>query len=450
MATVNMSQGRIWKVLSSYSLILVLGNLFQLFYNMMDSVIVGRFIGKNALAAVGSSSPVINIAILGISGLCIGSSVLMSRFFGAEDYKSLKREFSTTLLFGLFFSLFILVLGLFVSRPLLRALNVPEEILSISTSYLRIIFIGTPFTYFYNALSYAIKSVGDSKTPLKFLAASSILNIVLDLILIGYFGYGVICSAVTTVVAQFLSAFLCFVYIYVKIPVIALGSKEFKIDGPLLKKTLSYGSVTALQQSIQPICKLLIQGSINTLGVDGMAAYNAVSKVDDFAFTPEQGIAQGITTFVAQNEGAGKSERVVKGFGVGMLLECIYFVFICLVSLLLRRQIVTLFVSGSELGVIDIGSRYLFYMSFMYIFPALTNGIQGFFRGLGKMWVTLVSTFIQASSRVVFVTLLIGRLGIVSVIVASVIGWILMLLFEVPLYLRYLISKRRKESFQSV
>lgn len=443
MATVNMSEGRIWKVLSSYSFTLVLGNLFQLFYNLMDSVIVGRFIGKDALAAVGSSSPVINIAILGISGLCIGSSVLMSRFFGGRDHEKLKREFSTMLLFGLLFSLAISVLGFAFSRPLLRALNVPSQILSISSYYLRIIFIGTPFTYFYNALSYAMKSVGDSKTPLKFLALSSVLNIVLDLILIGYFGFGIICSAITTVVAQFLSAFLCFVYIYRKMPILALRAREFKIDGKLLKQTLSYGSVTALQQSIQPICKLLIQGSINTLGVDGMAAYNAVGKVDDFAFTPEQGIAQGITTFVAQNEGAGKKERAIKGFKVGMLIECIYYVFICLVSLLFRRQIITLFVSSSETEVIDIGSKYLFLMSFMYILPAMTNGIQGFFRGIGKMWVTLVSTFIQASTRVVFVNLLIGKLGIISVVVASVIGWILMLLFEVPLYINYYLKQKR-------
>lgn len=437
MSVVKMTEGKILSPLFSYSLSLVLGNLFQLAYNAVDSIIVGRFIGKEALAAVGTASPVMNIVILGISGICIGSSVLMSNFFGAGREDLLRKEMATTSVFGLIFSISVALIGAILTPLIVKALQVPEDIQHITITYLRIVFFGSPFTYFYNALSSAMKSVGDSKTPLKFLAFSSVLNMGLDIILIGYFGFGIVTCAVTTIVAQGASAILCIIYVYKKIPILSLSAREFRIDGPLLKKTLSFGGVTALQQSVQPICKLLIQGAINTLGVDVMAAFNAVTRVDDFAYTPEQSIAQGITTFVAQNEGAGKKERVIKGFRSGLFLEVSYWVLICVISFSFRYKIMGLFIADSSSPMIEEGASYLALMAFLYIFPAFTNGIQGFFRGLGKMKITLLCTTIQAGLRVIFVYILIGRLGIESVAISSMIGWIAMLLVEVPLYFKY-------------
>ena len=192
-----------------------------------------------------------------------------------------------------------------ITTPLLKALYVPEEILDTAAIYLRIIFLGAPFTFFYNAIASALKSVGDSRTPLKFLAFCSVLNGVLDVIFIGLLGFGITCSAVTTVVAEALSAVLCIVYVYRKIPLLQLRPGEFKVDRGLLGQTLRYGSVTALQQSCQPIGKLLIQGAVNPMGVDVMAAFNAVNKIDAYAFSPEQSISNAITTFVEQNSGAG-------------------------------------------------------------------------------------------------------------------------------------------------
>ena len=200
MAAVNMTEGKIGRHLINYSVPLILGNLFQLTYNAVDSIIAGRFIGKEALAAEGTASPVMNIVILGISGICMGASVLMREFYGAGQKEKLKREMSTTVLFGLWFSLAVAALGVVCARPLLAALQVPQELLGLASVYLSIIFLGAPFTYFYNAVSAALKSVGDSKTPLKFLAFSSILNAVLDLIFIGGLGFGIVCSAVTTVI----------------------------------------------------------------------------------------------------------------------------------------------------------------------------------------------------------------------------------------------------------
>lgn len=435
MAAVNMTEGGIIRHLVRYSVPLILGNIFQLTYNAVDSIIAGRFIGREALAAEGMASPVMNIVILGISGICMGAGVLMSEFFGAKEYERLKREMSTAVLFGLYFSLAVVAAGIVCTPALLGLLNVPEELMGMTSVYLRIIFLGEPFTYFYNALASALKSVGDSKTPLKFLMFSSILNGVLDLIFIGFLGFGIVCSAVTTVVAEAASAGLSIWYVYRRIPYLQLGRGDFLLDRELLKMTLQYGSVTALQQSCQPVGKLLIQGSVNTLGVDAIAAFNAVNRVDDFACMPEQSISHGITTFVAQNRGAGKYERLREGFRRGLMLEFGYWLCICSVVLLLRRGIVGLFVTGENTqAIILLGSQYLGTMAFFYIYPGFTNGFQGFYRGMGMMKMTLLGTFIQTALRVTATWLLVPRVGIYGVAFACAVGWSVMLLVEVPYY----------------
>lgn len=446
MATLNMTRGNPTRHLIQYAVPLILGNLFQLTYNAVDSIIAGRFIGKEALAAAGMASPVMNIIILGISGLCIGAGVLMSEFFGAGQWEKLKREMATTLLFGFGFSMVLVVLGIWLTIPLLHLLNVPEELLHITATYLRIIILGAPFTYFYNALAAALKSVGDSKTPLKFLMFSSILNGVLDIIFIGFLGFGIACSATTTVIAEAVSALLSIIYIYRKVPSLRLNRDEFRIDRGLLKSTLQYGSVTALQQACQPMGKLFIQGAVNTLGVDTIAAYNAVTRVDDFAFTPQQSISHGITTFVAQNRGAKKESRISEGFRHGLRLEFLYWIFIGLVVLLLHRPLMSLFVSGkNSKAIVLLGSQYLTTMAFFYILPGFTNGLQGFFRGMGNMQITLIGTFIQTSLRVIFTFILVPHLGIYGISFACAIGWSFMLFYEVPYYFWYMKKKGLRE-----
>lgn len=433
----NMTEGKISRHLISYSIPLVLGNLFQLTYNAVDSIIVGRFIGKEALAAVGTAAPVMDIIVLGISGICIGASVLMSNFFGAGKEDMVKNEMATTAMFGLYFSLIVVALGMLITTPLLRLLSVPEEILGITATYLRIIFIGAPFTFFYNAIASALKSVGDSRTPLKFLMFCSILNGLLDVILIGFLGFGIICSALTTVFAEALSAILCILYVYRKIPLLQLKPSQFRIDRKLLKETLQFGAVTALQQSIQPIAKLLIQGAINPMGVDVIATFNAVQKVEAYACLPEQSISTGITTFVAQNAGAGKEQRIRQGFRTGMLLEFGYWVFLCAAVLLLRQPIMTLFVGSGNRSIIDLGSNYLKIMAFFLLYPGFTNGMQGYYRGSKCMKMTLLGTLIQTSLRAAFVYILTPSMGLNGVAYACAIGWSAMLLVEVPYYFYY-------------
>ena len=429
--TTGSPYGHLWR----YALPLLLGNWLQLAYNAVDSIIAGRFIGQNALAAEGIAAPVMNLVILAISGMCIGSGVLMSEHFGAGNHERLKRTMSTMLLFGAAVCLVVAGAGFILAPQILRFLEAPGEIFEITVVYLRITFLGAPFTFFYNAIAAGMKSVGDSRTPLKFLMFSAILNAVLDLIFLGLLGFGIVCSAVTTVVAEAVSAGLAAYYMATKEKAISPFGEKWRIDGDILASILRYGLPSAMQQTIQPVCKVLIQGQVNALGVSSIAAFNAVTRVDDFACIPEQGIGASISTYVAQNRGAGRKDRIRPGFRAGIVLGLMYYVVICSAALLFRRQIVSLFVKGSGADeVIRLGSEYLGVMAFFYLWPAVTNGVQGFFRGMGKMYTTMIATFIQASVRTVSTMILAPRMGIVGIAYSCMIGWSLMLVFEIPYY----------------
>ncbi|MDD4850841.1 MAG: MATE family efflux transporter [Gemmiger sp.] len=434
--------GHLWR----YALPLMLGNWFQLAYNAVDSIIAGRFIGKDALAAEGVAAPVMNLVILGITGVCLGAGVLMSEFYGAHRQESLRQEVATLLMLGLGFSVVVCLAGVAFTPPLLRLLSVPQNIIEITGIYLRITFLGAPFTCFYNALAAALKSVGDAKTPLKFLMLSATLNAVLDLIFIGGLGFGIVCSATTTVVAEGVSALLAGWYVWRKVPGLCPQKGEWRLYPPLLKSTLQYGAATALQQACQPIGKLLIQGQVNALGVEAIAAFNAVTRVDDFAFTPEQSIAQGITTFTAQNRGAGKPGRIRAGFRAGLLLECGYWAIIGGLTAAFKTPLMALFVTGAGAEqIVALGSSYLGAMALFYLLPAFTNGFQGYFRGCGKMGVTLLGTGIQTGLRVLFTTLLAPTLGIYGIALACAAGWSVMLLYEVPYYFYYTRKNKSEE-----
>lgn len=436
--TVGRPRTHLWR----YALPLLLGNWLQLSYNAVDSIIAGRFIGRDALAAEGIAGPVMNLVILAITGLCIGSGILMSESFGAKDYTRLRKTLANTLVLGAAMCLAAAALGIGLTPWILQWLTVPEEIRAITGTYLRITFLGAPFTFCYNALAAALKSVGDSKTPLKFLAFSAIVNALLDLWFLGVLGYGIVCSAATTVFAEGLCAALAVGYLLRRVPELCPGKGQWRPDRALLGRIVAYGGPSALQQAIQPVCKVLIQGQVNALGINSIAAFNAVTRADDFACIPEQSISSAISTYIAQNRGAGKPERIRTGFRAGIRMEIGYWVLIGTVVALLRRPMVGLFVTGEGTQeVIALGSQYLGYMAVFYLWPALTNGVQGFFRGMGKVYTTMLGTLIQASIRTVCTYLLAPRMGISGVAVACAVGWSAMLLFEIPYYV-YTCRKR--------
>jgi putative MATE family efflux protein len=439
----DMTEGRIVPQLAGFTIPLVLGNVFQLMYNAVDSIIVGRFVGDSALAAVGTSGPIMNVAILLISGLCMGAGILMSSLYGAKDYDALSRQISTTLWGGVVFSIAFTLAMLGLAAPVLRLIQVPTEMLSLATDYLRIIFVGLVFTFIYNFLANTLRALGDSRTPLYFLIMSALLNVLGDLVLVVGLGLGVHGSAISTVVSEALCCLGCAVYIAFRVPLLCMGRRWFVFDSGLLKKTVAYGGTSAMQQMCLQLGKIMIQAMVNMQGVSVIAAFAAVNRVDDFAYIPEQNIGHAMTTFIAQNKGAGKPRRIREGFRCGMLIEFVYALCLFVVMELFARGMMGLFVKDESVEVIDLGVSYIRLIAAMYILPAATNGIQGFFRGIGDLKVTLYSTFMNMLGRVVAVWLLlyVFHMSFPALAWANLAGWVVMLLFEVPLLVRSLCEK---------
>ena len=380
--TKDMTTGSIPPLLVNFTIPLVLGNLFQLTYNAVDSIIVGKFVGEDALAAVGTSNPLMTLAILFINGMCLGAGILVSTAFGAGDNKLVERQVSTTAIAGTVFSLAFSLACILLANPLLRLLQVPEEILPIAVNYLRIVFAGLIFTFFYNFLAATMRALGDSKSALYFLMVSSVLNIGGDLFFVEVLNWGSEGCALSTVLSEAVCCVLCLIYIRFKIPVLQLGRRWLIFDSSLLKKTVSYGWTSAMQQATVQLGKIAVQAIVNTMGVNAMAAFAASSRIDDFAYTPQQNIGHATTTLMAQNRGAGKKDRVRAGFFCGLKIEAIYAVCIAVLCFFGAEPIIRLFVDGP--GVVELGVRFLRLVSLFYLMPALTNGIQGGFRGLGR------------------------------------------------------------------
>ena len=434
--TKDMTTGKIMPLLVKFTIPLVLGNLFQLTYNAVDSIIVGHFVGKEALAAVGICNPISTLMILFLNGLCMGASILMGMQYGAREYDTLHRQISTTMLSGVIFSVFLTLICVIFAVPILHLMQVDPSIMVMTTQYLRIIFVGLVFTFLYNFFSSTLRALGDSNSPLYFLIISAILNIFGDLFFVVVLHAGSNGCAVSTVISEVLCCLFCIIYIQKKVPILRLGKKWMVFDSSLLKKTIAYGWASAMQQATVQLGKLGIQAIVNTMGVSVAAAFAVVNRIDDFAYTPEQNIAHAMTALMAQNKGAGKKDRMQEGFRCGLVLETIYGIAVFIVCFVFARHLMMLFVKDEE--VISHGVTYLHLISVMYILPAFTNGIQGFFRGIGDLKITLISSFINMGVRVLAAAplVLIMHLGIEALPFSYLAGWVGMLVAELPLLIK--------------
>ena len=441
-----MTEGSILRHLLAYAIPAILGDLFQVTYNTVDSIIVGKYAGADALAAVGVASPLMSVAMFFIIGMGIGASVLMSEFYGARDVKSLRREFSTTLLMSMAFSAAIAV-GLFLlSNPLLRLVNTPAEIMADTGRYLRIVALGMIVTGLYNILAAASKSIGDTGTPLVCLVAGSLINVGLDIWFVAGLKWGVAGAAWATVISQGCSAVLCAWLLHRNEPVFfteidsnvkAVQRRDFGVDRALMSRTLKFSYASALQQAGIYVGRLLVQSMVNPLGVHAAAAFTAVNRIDDYALIPERDISSGETVLVAQNHGARKPERMQGGLRVAMMIEVAYGVLVSIAVFALARPLMGLFVPPEETEVIRLGTRYLQLMGFFYFMPGITNGLQGYMRAIGKLKLTMYVTYSQMFTRALFTWLLIGRMGLDAVPLACAAGWIMMTVWELGLILHW-------------
>ena len=434
--TKDLTTGKIMPILVNFTVPLVLGNLFQLTYNAVDSIIVGHFVGKEALAAVGICNPISTLMILFLNGLCMGASILMGIQYGAKDYKTLHRQISTTMLSGVVFSFFLTLFCVVFAVPILHLLQVDASIMEMTRQYLRIIFLGLMFTFLYNFFSSTLRALGDSASPLYFLIISAVLNIFGDLFFVIVLKAGSNGCAISTVLSEALCCLFCIIYIQKKVPILRLGKKWLVFDSRLLKKTIAYGWASAMQQATVQMGKIAIQALVNTMGVSVAAAFAVVNRIDDFAITPEQNIAHAMTALMAQNKGAGKNDRMREGFRCGMILEIVYGAAVMVICQVFAGELMALFVKDEE--VIGHGVIYLHLIAVMYILPAVTNAIQGFFRGIGDLKVTLMSSFTNMTVRVIAAApmILLWNFGIEALPYSYLAGWVAMLLVETPLMIR--------------
>ena len=434
--TKDLTTGKIMPILVNFTVPLVLGNLFQLTYNAVDSIIVGHFVGKEALAAVGICNPISTLMILFLNGLCMGASILMGIQYGAKDYKTLHRQISTTMLSGVVFSFFLTLFCVVFAVPILHLLQVDASIIEMTRQYLRIIFLGLMFTFLYNFFSSTLRALGDSASPLYFLIISAVLNIFGDLFFVIVLKAGSNGCAISTVLSEALCCLFCIIYIQKKVPILRLGKKWLVFDSRLLKKTIAYGWASAMQQATVQMGKIAIQALVNTMGVSVAAAFAVVNRIDDFAITPEQNIAHAMTALMAQNKGAGKNDRMREGFRCGMILEIVYGAAVMVICQVFAGELMALFVKDEE--VIGHGVIYLHLIAVMYILPAVTNAIQGFFRGIGDLKVTLMSSFTNMAVRVIAAApmILLWNFGIEALPYSYLAGWGAMLLVETPLMIR--------------
>ncbi len=432
--TRDMTTGSSMKNIIKFCLPLMLGNLFQQFYNMADIIIVGQFVGKTALSAVGAVGSLNFMIVGGVIGLCTGFSVPVSQRFGAGDYKSLKKYVANIVYTSVVLGVLISVFAVLGTHPLLKIMNTPETIYKDAYDYIVIIFAGIGATIFYNTLASIVRALGDSKTPLYFLVFSSLLNIGLDILLITQFDMGVRGAAVATVTAQVVSGFLCLIYVKKKFPILKVDKELRGVDFKYIGNLLKNGVPMALQFSITAIGSVMLQSCVNGLGEDIIAAVTIGGKTQLMIVLPSETIGATMAVFCGQNLGAGKIDRVKKGIRASVILGGIYTVIGFCVARFLGPYISLLFISGNETGVITLaqqfinaGSLFYFVLTMLFIFR---NSLQG----LGYSAIAMMAAFFEVVARAVMGFGFVTTVGYTAACVANPVAWIAADVFLIPAF----------------
>lgn len=395
--TMDMTNGSIAKLLISFAIPLLMGNLFQQLYNTVDSLVVGNFVGKEALAAVGSTTPVINTLVMFFGGVAVGASVIISRYFGAHDDEKLHLAIETTMALTFISSILCTVLGVLIAPALLRFMDTPEDVLPAASAYLEIYFAGVSGLLVYNMASGILRAVGDTKRPLYFLIFSSIMNIILDLLFVISFHMGISGVAYATIISQFTSAALVLVILTRSTENYRFVWKDMCLNRNMISQVLTVGFPVGLQQAVTSFSNVYVQSYINSFGSSCMAGWSSYVKIDSFLMLPLQSMAQASTTFASQNIGAGNLKRVKDGTKTAIWLSCGVIFVLASTLWLFAPQMVALFNQDSE--VIYYGTLFLRLCVFAVVICCPNQVYAGTLRGAGDAKSPM---FIMLFSYVVF------------------------------------------------
>lgn len=400
----TMTEGSIIQKILYFAFPLFLGNLFQQLYNTADSLIVGNFLGSSALAAVSSSGHLIFLLVGFFNGISVGAGVVISRYFGAQDYHRLKKAIHTTIIFGLASGLFLTIFGYFLAPKLLVMMGTPEAVLPNSISYFRIYFLGSIAFVMYNALTGILQAVGDSKHPLYFLIISSMINIVLDIVFITFFHAGVGSAALATIISQFISAILCFLHLRKAPDTYKLNIKEMQFNYPVFKQIISNGLPAGVQNSIIALANVVVQSHINSFGQMAVAGSGSYAKIEGFGFLPITCFALAMTTFISQNLGAKQYERAKKGAKFGIICSITLAEIVGVVIYFLAPQLIALFDNTTE--VVMYGTLHARCVTLFYFLLAFSHCLAGILRGAGKSIVPMVVMLVcWCVIRVTYITI---------------------------------------------
>lgn len=421
----DFTKGNVTKQIILFSIPMLLGNVFQQLYSMVDAMIVGRFVGGNALAAVGSTGPALNFLLAIIFGLSTGASVAISQYYGATQYEKLKRTVSTSLLFLVVLVILVSVFGYIFAPAFLRILNTPIDIMKDATAYLRIMMMGLILMLYYNLFTAYLRALGDAKNPLYFLIAASLLNVVLDIILVRNFNLGVEGAAYATIISQALAAVLCFIYIKKNVPMLDMNFKNLVFDSKLFIVILKYSIPAAIQLSVVSLASLTIQRLVNSFGPNTIAGFTAATKIDSFATMPVSSISMAISTFVAQNMGANQMVRAKKGFRSAMVLSLGYALLVSIAAVIFGRLLIGIFVGEGMNEILNVGVEYLSVMAIFYFLFAIFFSFNGFFRGSGDAVIVMILTITSLTIRSVCAHVLVYQFGFgpISIAWSIPIGW---------------------------
>lgn len=419
----DFTTGREGRLIFNFALPMLIGNVFMQLYQFADTVIVGQYLGKEALAAVGASTPVVFMTIALVIGIGIGASIVISQYFGAKQYDKVRTTCDTLFIFLMAAAVVVTVLGVIFSEHILRLMLLPEDIIPLATEYLRIYFSGVTLLFGYNAVAAILRGVGDSKTPLYFLIISAILNVGLDFLFIVGFNWGVGGAAWATIISQGIAFILSVIYINNKKDhVIRIELFKPKFDRKIFSQCMRLGLPTGFQQTFVAVGMLALMGIVNTFGTDVIAAYASVNRLDTFAALPTMNFAAALTSFVGQNVGAGNFDRIKRGLKSTLIMSTSVCLVINVSMILFAKPLMTIFTSDA--AVIEIGSQCLVIMNSFYLLFTTMFTFNGLLRGAGAAVVPMLTTLLSLwIIRIPAAYILSNWFGVEGIWWAIPVGW---------------------------
>ena len=441
-SSMNMTQGSIIKNLAGFAVPVLIGNIFQQMYNIVDTAIIGNVLGDDALASIGAAAPVYALMINLTEGITNGFAVIIARFFGAGDKQTMRRSVSLTYILSAMIAVVLTLISVIALNPLLHLLKTPEKIIGDTRRYMMIILLAIVVTVTYNMLAGMMRAIGNSRVPLYFLMVSSFVNIGLDILFVKGFSMGVAGAAYATVISQGISVILCFIYCIKKCPELIFGIKELAFDKPLLLELINTGFALGLMEAIVYVGSIIMQGAVNSFGTATIAAHTSARKINDVFTLPLGTIAMATSTFASQNYGAGKSDRVKKGIRYGILISFAWSAFALIVVLLFGHWMIQVLTGTIDPEVIHTALKYMCWnVPFFFVLSillVLRNGLQG----VGRKIVPICGSVVELVLKIVAAAVLAPTLGYFGICICEPIIWILNSLLVVWDYRIFYQTKR--------